>query len=468
MTDLKLPAASPSPTTQPTGRHWLVATGAFIIMIGASILLSGLSIFTAPIVSDLYYAKDATGKVLMHVLPNGVPAPVETNGGQAAFLLYFTIMTISIVIPLMFFAGKLLAEYGARTLLIVGGIVMAAGLALFATATGSPMFYLGGAVMGLGYGMSMALIPPALVNTWFVEKRGLVLGIVLSGTAVGGLIWAGIGPSLAQSEMGWRGVMWIMAASMAACTIIPALFLIRNSPADVGLLPYGAQAAPVGTPAAGPAGGTAPGLSYDDAKRSSSFWIIAGSFFIFGIVLAVTQVLSIVFRVAAYENPVDKAAWTPSQTAFYSSLFMVWLASLVIWKPLLGVLNDKIGLIGMLLVGMGLMSLAIVYLPSMVYGSSVALMYVAMVAMASGVSNATVTPPLVVAQAMGMRDFARIFSLAVAFYYAGNAVGAPIWGALGTAGYTKIGMYVSPALLALFVLGCLVGVRRGRAQYAVD
>jgi OFA family oxalate/formate antiporter-like MFS transporter len=184
-----------------------------------------------------------------------------------------------------------------------------------------------------------------------------------------------------------------------------------------------------------------------------------------GCVASVTQVLSIVFRTAAYPNPLDKTSWTPGQVAFYSSLFMVWLAFLVIWKPLLGFLNDKIGLVGMLPVSMPPMALAIVYVPSMVYGSSEALMYIAMIFMASGISNAIVTPPLVVAQAMGLREFGKIFSLAVAFIYAGNAIGAPIWGLLGTAGNTKIGMYVAPALLALFVIGCTIAVKRGKAQH---
>jgi MFS transporter, OFA family, oxalate/formate antiporter len=144
---------------------------------------------------------------------------------------------------------------------------------------------------------------------------------------------------------------------------------------------------------------------------------------------------------------------------------MVWLLFLIIWKPLLGFLNDKIGLMGMLLVSLPLMALAIVYLPSMVYGSSVALMYVAMIFVAARISNAIVTPPLVVAQAMGLREFGKIFALAVAFIYAGNAIGAPIWGLLGTSGNTKIGMYVAPVLLALFVIGCTAAVKRGMAQY---
>jgi MFS transporter, OFA family, oxalate/formate antiporter len=452
--------------SQSTARHWTVAGGAFIVMIGASIVLSGLLLITAPIISDLYYQKDSAGKVVLRTLPNGMKVPVEIHGGQGAFLIYFSILTFAVVIPLMFFAGQLLAKYGNRVMLVVGGIIMTGGLALFAASTGNLMFYTAGALLGLGYGLSIALVPPALINVWFVARRGLVLGIVMAGTGVGGLIWATIGPRLAQSSLGWRGVISIMAAAMAICTILPALILIRNKPADVGLVPYGAdtgQTAARGVPGSPQA---LPGFTYKQALKNSNFWIACLSFMLLGSVASVTQVLSIIFRTAAYANPIDKTSWTPGQVAFYSSLFMVWLTFLVIWKPVLGVLNDKIGLVGMMLISMSLMALAIVYLPSMVYGSSVAFMYVAMVFMAAGISNALVTPPLVITQAMGLREFGKIFSLAVAFIYVGNAIGAPIWGVLGTSGNTEIGMYVAPVLLALFVIGCTIAVKRGKAQYA--
>ena len=55
--------------------------------------------------------------------------------------------------------------------------------------------------------------------------------------------------------------------------------------------------------------------------------------------------------------------------------------------------------------------------------------------------------------------------LAVSFIYAGNAIGAPICGVLGTSGNTNIGLYLAPVLLALFVIGCTIAVRRGNAQY---
>ena len=107
-----------------SARHWMVASGSFIVMIGASIVLSGLLLMTAPIISDLYYQKDAAGKVVLRTLPNGMKVPVEIHGGQGAFLIYFSILTLAVVISLIFFAGRLLAKYGSRVMLIVGGIIM--------------------------------------------------------------------------------------------------------------------------------------------------------------------------------------------------------------------------------------------------------------------------------------------------------------------------------------------------------
>ena len=80
--------------TPGSARHWTVTAGAFIVMIGASIVLSGVLLITAPIISDLYYQKDAAGKVLLRTLPSGDKVPVEINGGQGAFPVSYTHLTL--------------------------------------------------------------------------------------------------------------------------------------------------------------------------------------------------------------------------------------------------------------------------------------------------------------------------------------------------------------------------------------
>ena len=89
---------------------------------------------------------------------------METHGGQGAFLIYFSILMFAVVISLIFFAGRLLAKYGSRVMLTLSGIIMTGGLVLFAVSTGNLTFYIAGALLGLGYGLSIALVPPALIN----------------------------------------------------------------------------------------------------------------------------------------------------------------------------------------------------------------------------------------------------------------------------------------------------------------
>ena len=146
----------------------------------------------------------------------------------------------------------------------------------------------------------------------------------------------------------------------------------------------------------------------------------------------------------------------------FSSLFMTWLLCVVFWKPVLGLINDKIGLAAMLLTSASATALAGVYLPSMVYGTPVILMYVAAVDVIWNLERvggtATRHRP-----GDGRARVQR--SSPCHCFYAGNAVGAPIWGLLGTSGNTKLVLYLAPVLLALFVLTSLVAAKLGNAQY---
>ena len=117
-----------------TTRHWLVAAGGFLVMIAASVVLSGLSLLHPFIVRDMF--TDDHGQPM--------------NGGQPAFLTYFTVLTIMIVVTMMFVAGRLIAKFGPRFMLGVGSSIMGLGVLLFAFAPNPVMFYVAGGVIGVG------------------------------------------------------------------------------------------------------------------------------------------------------------------------------------------------------------------------------------------------------------------------------------------------------------------------------
>ncbi|HZZ84909.1 MAG TPA: MFS transporter [Anaeromyxobacteraceae bacterium] len=167
-----------------------------------------------------------------------------------------------------------------RTLALAMGLLSAALLA--ATWMRSPwqLVALWGVCVGVGTGMAAMVIGTAVVTRWFSARRGLVLGALTASTATGQLLFLPLLARVAEGE-GWRAALRIV--SIGALVTVPlALLVIRESPAGMGLLPYGARA---GDPVSAPRRGNPAALAVRTlarASRSRDFWLLAGTFFVCG------------------------------------------------------------------------------------------------------------------------------------------------------------------------------------------
>jgi MFS family permease len=148
------------------------------------------------------------------------------------------------------FAAALMERFGIRAVTAVALVLIGAGSALTVLVTQSWQILLTwGLLIGLGTG-SMALVFAATIaNTWFAKSRGLVIGILTAGSAAGQLVFLPFIAALAQ-DPGWRQASLLIGAGALAVVPLVLMFL-KNSPADVGVLPYGAT-----PPAPGPNAGT--------------------------------------------------------------------------------------------------------------------------------------------------------------------------------------------------------------------
>ena len=423
-------------------RHWSVAGGAMLCMIAASVPLSGVSFFHP------YW---------FQVL-RGTP--------QATVLLYFTLMMFSIVGSMILIGGALLPKVGPKPLMITGSVIVAVALTIFANAQSPAMLYVAGVVLGLGYGISYQLVPIVWVNNWFVARKGLVVGLVTGGTGIGGMIWSFMVPTLGgqpgPDNTSFRVGYYVMAVVVVGLTIPATLFLAVDKPSDVGLRPFGAPTVEEAVAAAAPPA-TLPGFTFHQAMRSPWLWLIFGVSMLLGIVHAAAQIMApyLTNRVTA---PVD-AGGLGQTLGYYSVLMMLWTLGLIILKPTLGVLNDKLGVLWAMLITLGMQAAFFVFLPSFgAFGTVVPL--IAMFFMSAGMSNGTVQPPLITAQAMGPREFGKIWSVTGTAYTLGMAVGAPIWGLFydaATRSYSR-GFYLAPVALAVIVAGAVIGMNGGRRQ----
>ncbi len=393
-----------TPAKQSTRRHWTVALGGFFVMIGGSVPLSGLSFFHPYVIAELFPQR------------------------QSTYLWYYTLMLVGIVLSMMFIGRALLTRWGPKPLMYVGSVIAAAGRVLFSFAGSVLAFYAAGVVLGIGCGLSFQLVPIIWVNNWFTQRKGTALGVVMGGTGLGGAMWSFLIPMISASA-GWRTAYLVTAAVVLVVPPLATLLLIVDKPADVGLLPLGATGAEARAAAAEDPS-RLPGFTYAQAVRSPWVWLVFAAVVALGVVHGAAQILAVYLQGhTVYADPTIPLRSQPAeQTAFFSALMTTWTIGLIVFKPLLGWLNDKIGMLLAMLLTLGAQSLTFLWLPHMVYGSPVALMFVAMVFMAAGMSNGTVQPPLLVAGAVGPRDFGRIWSLLGTGYLLGMAFGAPLWG----------------------------------------
>jgi MFS family permease len=176
-----------------------------------------------------------------------------------------------------FFMGRLTDRYGPRKTLALGGLIMGAGALASAWIDRAGALYITfGLMIGIGVGTSYS--PTAsTVSRWFAEKKGVAVGIVVSGLGLGTLIYSPLA-KLFISLWNWR-IAFILLAIFIWAVYFTAAFVIRRDPKDLGLQPYGTASAgrsnkkdtkdSKGNPSSPSA---ALEISMRDALKMSRFW----------------------------------------------------------------------------------------------------------------------------------------------------------------------------------------------------
>ncbi|MFN8594056.1 MAG: MFS transporter [Thermomicrobiales bacterium] len=139
------------------------------------------------------------------------------------------------------FAAALMDRWGMRVV-VPGAMLVIASAALLSVFMRQPwqLDLLWGVVSGLGVGSLSTVLAATIAARWFVQRRGLVMGICSAASGSGQLLAV---PLLAATSatVGWRGLC-VGIAIVAAATAPLGAVLLRNRPEDLGLLPYGASA----------------------------------------------------------------------------------------------------------------------------------------------------------------------------------------------------------------------------------
>ncbi len=247
------------PFSLPFYYGWLVLTLSFLTTLTGAGIRSSPAVLIHPLEMEFGWSRAAIASAIsLNLLLFGVAAPIS---------------------------GWLLDRFGPRRVMLGSLSLLLVGVS--ATTVMQEFWHLvllWGVVVGLGAGGVGSVLSATVANRWFVARRGLALGILNSASSTGQLIVIPLFMALIVTA-GWRVGSFILAT--VCLLLIPLVFLwMRNDPADIGLEPYGS-----GKPGVSPGGGLAAlrGVSSSsdavplrEVFTSSTFWLLAGSFFICG------------------------------------------------------------------------------------------------------------------------------------------------------------------------------------------
>jgi MFS family permease len=214
--------------------------------------------------------------------------------------LFYSVLTMTFIGPVF---GQLVDRLGARRVILVGLVSEAALIASFylqdARVWTFQLRYVLLAFFGVG---TTHIAFTRIVAVWFDRQRGLALGITLAGVGIGGFTW----PLLSQwaiEAFGWREAYLVVAATVLVigCSVI--LFVVRESPQSMGLLPDGEPARHADAPAAA----LPPGVTLREAFATRTFWYMLVTFLLIGIGITSVQVHLVPLLVSRGVTPMRAA-----------------------------------------------------------------------------------------------------------------------------------------------------------------
>lgn len=408
---------------------WVVFVAAFVTLIGAAGFRSAAGVLVDPLREEFGWSRSTVGTaVSINVFLFGLIGPL---------------------------AAALQLRFGLRRVTMAALAIISLG-AFATTQMTSPihLYLLWGVVVGTGSGCMATVFASTVASRWFVARRGLVTGALTAASASGQLIFLPVLTRLADNH-GWRSVG--VTIGLCAIAVIPVVFVfLRNSPADMGLLPVGASADYVPpTPLENPVRSAFSALNA--ARHDRIFWLLWGSFMVCG--LSTNGLVQTHFLSAAHDH-----AFTAATAAGYLALIGGFDVIGTIGS---GALTDRFDPARLLMVYYGFRGVSLLFLePALARGGAGLIGFMVLY----GLDWVATVPPTVslCVQRFGVQRGPLVYG----WVFAGHQMGAALaaWGAgaiRDATGSYSIAFSVAGVACMLAAFGCSQMSRPRLDKFAV-
>lgn len=323
-------------------------------------------------------------------------------------------------------AGYLIDKYSIRLLMIAGCFIMGGSLILHAQATAPATIYISRGLMGISLGLIGVLASTVLVSNWFRRRRGTAIGIILTGTSIGGVLIPLIATPLILSY-GWRAAM-LAVSLLVWLVLLPAIVVfVRNRPSDIGLLPDGEKIGsqqksvsdqPEETENRKP--NAESGLTFAQALKTPIFWVLAlCAALIFYPIFVTTQQFILYLQTPRIGMSAQTASFAQA------SLFAVSVGG----KFFFGFLSDKFSPTRVMLVCCGIMLAATFVLFALTASNA----FLFMIPFGLGYGGTFVLLQRIAADYFGLREYGKILGALAVIEMIGATIGGIVTGRLADA-----------------------------------
>lgn len=341
------------------------------------------------------------------------PMADEFGSSRSAISFVFSI-TACLYFLLGGITGPAVDRVGPRRVLLVGALVMGAGLLLTSRVQHLWVGYFTYGV-GVGVGVACGYVPMvAVVGGWFERRRSTAIGVAVAGIGLGTLVASPVAAALIE-RIGWRHAY--VAFGLTA-TVVLCLCAWWVTP-------------PPRSPEAHVAAGVR--TVEGSALRSREFAVLYGSAFLMSLALFVVLVHLVPY---AQDHGVAKVK--------AASLVSVVGGASIVGRLGLSALGDRVGRVRVYALSFAVMAAS---LPLwLVAGRAFAVMVIFAVVMGAGYGGFIALSPAVAAELFGTRGMGQVVGTLYTSAGIGALVGPPLAGLIiDHAGYR-------PAILAALAL----------------
>lgn len=331
--------------------------------------------------------------------------------------------------------GKLITRRDVRWVVLGGLAISWASVVLLGRVEHLWQLYLVNVTLGVGFSAAGLVPATTVVTRWFEVRRSVALAVASTGLSVGGLTFTQLVSWWIRRDGLEVATPWLVLV-WAACTL-PVVPLLWPTPEHRGVLASGAVAGTVGL-----------GAAYDVAVRSRFFRAVTGGY-----------VLVLGMQVGGITHLVKLGNERAGDGTGGRLIAGLTIAS-VVARLIGGVVADQRPLLRLAVGFAATQSVALALLSQV--ESSLALVLCA-VLFGSTIGNILMLQPLLVAAAMGAREYARIFALNQLIVVAGVALGPFLLGSIHDLASYEVSYLVAAGLCGV---GTFVLSRAGSTQQA--